>query len=139
MEKELTREERFDPAIAGAVARWAGASMRWGRDDCLMALADIVLVATGRDVAKGYRGRYRSRRGALRVLGKGGVAGAVAKAARALAMRPAVAAACRTGGLGLVKTADGPAGVMRHGFLWIGRLDGGFSAYPSKAVYRAWD
>lgn len=129
---------KFADAIKAAVMAWEETDVRWGRDDCLMALAKIVDGVTGKDTAKPYRGRYRSRNGAIRVLGKRGVPGALARAARALEWKRLNPASCRDGAIGYVLTPDGPAGVMRYGNMWVGRIDSGFAAYESGYVEKAW-
>lgn len=136
MAADLT--QRFEAEILAAQARWSEHPLRWGKDDCLMALAAIVQAATGKDVGKPYRGRYRSQRGAERVLGARGVPGALSKAARSLGWRPIAPHAAQTGSLGMVMTPAGPAGVMRYGDLWIGRVREGFACVVSDAVLRAW-
>ncbi len=56
------------------------ASFRWGSNDCCMFASDVALAMCGRDMAADYRGKYSSALGARRLLGAGGVAGAMAKA-----------------------------------------------------------
>lgn len=40
----------------------------WGQQDCALFAADAVLAITGRDLARPWRGRYRSAAGAARIL-----------------------------------------------------------------------
>lgn len=56
------------PAILAAIEHAAGRSFEWGRDDCGLWVANIVLHATGLDLADGLRGRYRTALGAARTL-----------------------------------------------------------------------
>jgi hypothetical protein len=44
----------------------------WGSWDCLLFPADWARLATGKDPAQAYRGRYRTKLGALRLLGRAG-------------------------------------------------------------------
>lgn len=44
----------------------------WGKNDCCLFVADIVLEITGIDYAKEFRGRYNTRLGAMRFLSKNG-------------------------------------------------------------------
>lgn len=129
---------RFGLAIERAIERWCAADMRYGKDDCLMALAEIVREATGKDVGKPYRGRYRSARGAARVLGARGVPGALKKAATALRWPSLPPARCQDGAIGYILTPAGPAGVIRSGDMWVGRLAYGLGAFPSEQVVKAW-
>lgn len=128
----------FEAAIRAALDRWCSGPIKWGRDDCLMGLAEVVRVATGRDVGKPYRGRYRSAGGAVRVLGPRGVPGALAKAARSLRWPSLPPARCQNGAIGYIETPAGPAGVMRLGNMWVGRFPSGFSMFPSSEVRKAW-
>lgn len=51
---------------------------QWGRHDCALWCARCIHAMTGADFAKGLRGRYRSERGAFRVLSEyGGLEGLV--------------------------------------------------------------
>lgn len=103
-----------------------------------MWLAGIVRTVEGVDVGKPYRGRYRSANGARRVLGKRGVMGAVALAARSIGFHAMPAEIAPIGSLGLIMTAAGAAGAMRHGDLWVIRAPVGFSAMPSRLIFKAW-
>lgn len=139
MEKSLGRQERYSLSIQAAIERVLSREVKWGKDDCLMFLADIVREVEGVDTAAPrFRGHYRSASGALRLLGRGGVPGAVARAARRIGFKPMPAALAPIGSLGLIQTASGPAGAMRHEGLWITRAPVGFSAWPSRLIFKAW-
>ena len=77
----MTRE-RFDDAIIAAMNSAGENIMQWGRDDCALWCADIVRKVCGYDPARDFRGHYRSRRGAHKVLGSRGLKGAIERAAR---------------------------------------------------------
>lgn len=128
----------LDIAIRRALDRWTGNPIRWGKDDCLMGLAEIVREWTGKDFGKPFRGRYRSRHGAIRVLGARGVPGAIRNAATALRFKRKAPSEARPGSLGYILSPEGPAGVIKHGAFWIGRVDNGFSALPDESVVKAW-
>lgn len=128
----------YGRAISQALDRWCASDIAWGKDDCLMALATVVQTVEGLDLAKPYRGKYRSQRGALRVLGAKGVPGALAKAARELGWKPLPPARCQNGALGYINTLTGPAGVVRMGNMWYGRVSTGFGSYPSSIVCKSW-
>lgn len=144
MDAHIGRAARFDHAIVEAIDRWCVADIRYGRDDCLMALAAIVEQVEGVDLGKPYRGRYRSAKGALRVLGRRGVLGAMARGARALGWLRMAPASCQSGALGVIQTEQGPAGVMRYGSMWVGRMDSGLGMFPTftpagkPVIERAW-
>lgn len=128
----------FAAAIAAALKRSCASAVVWGRDDCLMWLADIYLEATGVDPAGPWRGRYASRAGALRLLGAGGVRAAVHDAARRMGWQPVAPDQAEAGALGLIETEDGPAGVIFDGRIWVGRVDYGFSGWHGALVAEAW-
>lgn len=124
--------------IDAALARWQASPMRWGRDDCALALAEIYRRALGKDPAAPLRGRYRTERGARRLVGRRGMLGTVALAARRMSWRRIAPAAAAPGDLGLVLTDAGPACVIRGRGHWLNRIDYGFSAHPDQAIARAW-
>lgn len=138
MEANISRSDRFEFEIREATARWRG-PFRWGKDDCLIALADIYRSVIGIDLAAAYRGRYRSEKGAARVLGRRGVPGALAGAARRMGYVSVPQARAKTGGLGMAATPGGPTGVIRYREFWIGRADGGVRSFPADQIIRAWD
>src|SRR4051812_21753510 len=57
-------------------AMGSASEMQWGKDDCALWCANILKDALCYDGAERFRGRYRTRIGAGRVLGKAGLAGA---------------------------------------------------------------
>lgn len=138
MDQNVTKAERFDMAIMAAIDRWCASPIVWGKDDCLMGLAAIVQQVEGIDLGALYRGRYRSQRGAIRVLGKGGVPGALARAARRLRWQRMVPVRCQSGALGVLMTPAGPAGIMRYGDMWVGRVSDGLGLFPSDMIEKAW-
>lgn len=125
-------------AIDAALADWCESDMTWGTDDCLMGLANIYVVALGIDPASAWRGRYRTERGARRVMGRGGVLRAVGHGARSVGWQRIKPAEARPGDLGVARTINGHAGVIRHRRDWLGRRDRGFTAIPPEYVVTAW-
>jgi hypothetical protein len=130
--------KRLAGEIGAALTRWCQSDMVWGEDDCLMALANIYMAALGVDPAAAWRGRYRTERGARRLMGKGGVLKATTKGAGSVGWRRIAPAKALPGDLGVARTVNGAAGVIRHGDYWIGRRDRGFSAVDDRAVAAAW-
>jgi hypothetical protein len=126
--------QRYDAAIRKELDAWCAAPMRWGIDDCALAVANIDWQVTGDDSAAAWRGRYHTQRGARRILGAGGLVKALAAAARRCKWRRIKAKAAETGDRGLVLTPEGAAVVVRYGDLWVGRRDHGFTALPNSAV-----
>lgn len=110
--------------MAGRLGEFLEAAGRggfeWGARDCLLFAADWC-VANGRaDPAAAYRGRYRSERGALRLLrGAGGI-----EALAGVEMARAGFAPCtapKTGDVGLVSLPGAPDGLC-IGAIWTGSL-----------------
>lgn len=109
-----------------------------------MALANIDLAVTGRDSARGFRGRYRSANGAVRVMGKLGLLGLARQVARRNKWHkiPADLAALRRAGdgdRGIARTVHGPACVIRYRGVWVGRHHGGGNIMASDGeIAAAW-
>lgn len=89
-----------------------------GRHDCALFAAGAVLAMTGQDMAAGWRGRYTTLSGGLRVLRKAGHADHVALAA---SMFPEVPVAmAQPGDLAAVPTPDGLAlGVVQGEAVYV--------------------
>lgn len=129
---------RYSRAIVAARTGWALSAMRWGTDDCALAVANIDRAAAGIDTAEPWRGRYRTQIGARRALGKAGLAGALASAARRHGWKRIAMRAARTGDRALVPTPEGPALAIFWRGWWIGRRDFGFAALPRSAALRCY-
>lgn len=80
----------------------------WGKHDCAIGFgAAIVQAVTGEDLARGYRGKYASPRGALKLLAEAGAETLGDFVAMKLPeVNPALA---RLGDIGVIE-ADGPVG-----------------------------
>lgn len=130
--------QRLLEATDAAMAAWCGSAMIWGRDDCLMALADIYRMALGRDPGARWRDRYDSEAGAAAFLGKRGVARPIGQAARAMGWKRIAPERALPGDLGIGRSVTGMAGIIRHRRDWIGRMDFGFSAIAPRDVVAAW-
>lgn len=126
-------------AIAQALSEATRLEMRWGRDDCALWVANILREPLGVDLAHDFRGRYRSRAGAARALGAGGLPALGRKLARDFQWKSVRPGAAHIGDLGIVETKTGAALVIRfRGRFWVGRNERGFSAVRSKHVRIAW-
>lgn len=135
----LAVRDHLATQIDAALARWDGEPMCWGRDDCALSIANLYVPVFGRDPAAEFRGRYRTQSGAKRVLGRGGLPRVLASVARRMRWRRIPVTEARTGDLGMVSTAEGPACVVRHRDGWVGRVDNGFTLLPGGAALRAWN
>lgn len=119
---------RWRKAIRESVTAAIGLPMTYGVDDCMLFVANIDLAVTGVDTAAAYRGRYKTKRGAARVMGKRGVAGAALAAAKWFKWSRIDPQEAKPGARGLVDTPEGPAAVIFDGTFWVGRKEGGVSA-----------
>ena len=87
----------------------------WGENDCCLFVADVCLAACDKDPAAEYRGRYRTKIGAKRVLAK--THGDIPAALDAMFERIPVAMAQRGDAL----VFDGPQG-QTAGVMWAGKV-----------------
>jgi hypothetical protein len=113
--------------------------MQWGRDDCALWCANILKDALGYDGAERFRGRYRTRIGAQRVLGKQGLAGALRAAARKHNWRRIEAGQERVGDIGILMVGQVPVTVICRAPGWfVARNEMGWSAMQSNLVRIIW-
>lgn len=113
--------------------------MQWGKDDCALWCANILKAALGYDGAERFRGRYRTRRGAGRVLGAAGLAGALRVAARKHKWRRIKVGAEQVGDIGILMLGQVPVTVICRAPGWfVARNEMGWSAMPSNLVRIIW-
>lgn len=106
--QHLTRLDDWRARLAAEMDRQRRDPFAWGKHDCAIGFAaGIVEALTGVDMARGYRGKYASPRGALKLLKDEGADSLSAfVAARLPGVRPAFA---NVGDIGVV-ASDGPLG-----------------------------
>lgn len=132
------RRRGWDIALARELEAAAARPFSWGEFDCLVFAGDVCRALTGRDPAAGWRGRYRTPGGAVRLLRArhGGDLEAAVTAAlglpmanRLMAKRGDVALVRQDGtpgwplGLGIVAGSHGVAYPMRPAGLALVALD----------------
>lgn len=132
----LVRDRLVVETDAAIETAWTGSRLAWGLSDCALAIADIYRAALDVDPAAAFRGRYRTERGAKRILGPGGLVKAVGLACRRLGWQRIDPKDASPGDLGMILTPQGPACVIRHRLFFVGRIDFGFATH-SEAI-RAW-
>jgi hypothetical protein len=126
---------------ADYLARAAGTRFRWGAHDCCLWIADWLVLRGHADPAADLRGRYRTARGAARVLSRhGGVPGLFASRA-ALAGLPRTEAPV-AGDIGVVQVTDlagdaKPAGAICTGARWACLAPTGLLVFPATPL-SAW-
>lgn len=105
---ELHRLDTWRERLAAEMDRQRREPFAWGKHDCAIGFAAAIVEAlTGKDLARGYRGKYTSPRGALRLLRDAGAETLGDFAAMKLPeIHPAFA---NVGDLGVI-AADGPIG-----------------------------
>lgn len=136
VERNLRR--RIAANLRRAMRLAAGRAM--GFDGCAVFAANVLRDTIGRDPMALWRGRYTTRRGMNRVMGRGGLPACQRRAARQLGWRRVRPIHACIGDVGLVATPTGAGVVMKlHRGEWIGRRDGGWSVVPTKAVKVAWN
>jgi hypothetical protein len=136
----MGRRQRLAAELDAALLRWAATPFVWGASDCFTAVADVVLAARGYDPAQGYRGRYATARGAVRVTAPaGGFTGVIEAAAAREGWTEIDPGDARIGDVGLAASRKGlRSGIIRHRRMWVGRRDHGFYAVSDDQVGRAW-
>lgn len=137
----MNTREAYSAIIAIALPLWAQTHAKWGVSDCALATANIDMVVLGEDPAEPYRGRYRSERGAKRVLDKGGLIGAWAGAAKRLGWKRIAKdrfATALDGDRAVAKTPAGPTTVIRYKGRWFARADMGNLMVSDAQIVRAW-
>jgi hypothetical protein len=144
----MTTRDNLELGVIAAMANAGRNVMEWGKDDCALWCADIVRDALGYDPAREYRGRYKTRRGAMRVLGRNGLKGLLTRTARYRhwkRIRPTLA---QPGDLGLAWTRLALPGrkptqvlatvICRAPGWFVARNEKGFTAVPARDVAMAW-
>lgn len=108
MPEPLRRLDDWRARLAAEMDRQRRDPFAWGKHDCAIGFAaGIVEALTGVDMARGYRGKYASPRGALKLLKDEGADSLSAfVAARLPGVHPAFA---NVGDIGVV-ASDGPLG-----------------------------
>lgn len=112
----------------------------WGSRDCLMWPADWVRLATGRDPAAPWRGRYDGKTGALRLLAEhGGAAGLMRRGCAVVGLAETEAPARGDVGVLWITGREGPeqVGGICTGARWAVLSDRGLMIAPFR-VAAAW-
>lgn len=123
--------DRLAAEIEKARARWLGQPMSF--DGCLMDLAEIYRAALGIDPAWHWRGVYSDADEMVSSLGRFGIPGAVARAARRANWPRIDPSDAETGDLGLLMMPSGFGGVIHAGAgKWLGRMEDGWTCWPTE-------
>lgn len=132
---EMARRNDWPERLITAIEGAHGRPFSWGEHDCALFAANTVQAMTGQDFAVPFRGRYRTRLGALRKLYPFGGLEAYVDTLGLAEIRPAFA---RRGDLALIDTEDGPAlGICTGRTVTYPALDG-LLARPVRDARRCW-
>ena len=128
------RHEDWPLRLIDFIEAASGRPFSWGEHDCCLFAADWVREATGSDPAAGYRGRYRSRSGAARLLRE--IAGGEVEtaASRALGLPLPSPLLARRGDVALVA---GALGVVVGGEVALPG-EAGLALHPLGTAEKAW-
>lgn len=138
MDTDLTRAV-LERGVLAAMEHAANHAMQWGVDDCSLWCADILKGALGYDAAERFRGRYKTRVGARRVLGKGGLMEALVANAREFGWLP-IRRGEQPGDIAILLGQKGAASaaICRAPGWFVGRELNGYAAIPTKLVSAMW-
>jgi hypothetical protein len=120
---KITRTEGWQGRLVAYLAQARRTVFQEGQHDCALFAAGAVAAMTGTDIAQGWRGRYRSTAGGMRVLRRMGFADHVALVAHHFD-EIAVVQAC-PGDIAVVDGPDGAAlGIVQGEFIYVLRPTG---------------
>ncbi len=139
----MTSRADLETAVVAAMARAGEAPMQWGVDDCALWVANALREPLGYDPAERQRGRYKTRRGAMRVAGRSGLLDQIRNIARRRDWKRIDPALAQTGDVGMVWTVYGGRAVLATAMCrargwFVARDEAGFSAVPASRVALAW-
>ncbi len=137
MPKPYDFAERFFAAVAAR----RDVPFKWGVNDCALFACDVIREATGADHAAPFRGRYKSARGAVRVLKEfagGGLEETAEAITRAGGMAEVPPLTAQRGDFILAETEAGPALAVCLGARAALVGESGMVTYPPPAWRRAW-
>lgn len=133
----MTRRDDWQARLVAYLARCAGVPWRPGQYDCALFVAGAVEAMTGRDLADGWRGHYRSTRAGLRLVRGSGYPDHIAMVAD---MLPEVAPALAQPGdvvqLAVTGT-EAQLGILHGARAYLAAKDGGLRTVSRAAVVRA--
>ena len=138
----IRRFEDWPARLGDALAAAADRPFEFGKHDCCLAVADVVLAITGTDLAADFRG-YEGKRAALAILKKhGGVIGIAEAMAARLGIAEVPPGLAQRGDVVIVKDEQGrdtlaiidPTG---RSALAAARA-GGWGTRPVGCIARAW-
>lgn len=143
----MSNRALFDASIAVAMERASSKRMQYGVDDCALWVADIQAPILDYDPAARVRGRYKTRRGAARIIGRDGLLGQLKQIARRHKWTRIAPTLAQPGDTGLAWTTVEANGkqvatlatvICRAPGWFFGRNEGGWTALRADKVSVAW-
>lgn len=142
MDADIRRD--LASAVLAEMNSAASRPVQWGIDDCALFAANPIWKALGYDPASAWRGRYNSREGALKLLGRMGLGFALRRAAKRhgwLRIDPGNAVVGDVG-LSIFPVSETETAITtlicRAPGWFVARSDNGFTAVKSDLVRTAW-
>lgn len=137
--KERKARRRIQYHARKAMLAVVGKPVVWGRDDCGMFISGIYRAAGIGDPASFYRGLYKSKSGARKALGKGGLPAGLRRLFKGIGWKAIHVDTARIGDVGIVMLPSGATSVIKlHDNEWMGRAENGYAIMPDEAVKVAW-
>ncbi len=137
----MAKRHDFAERLCAAVAARRDTPFEWGANDCALFACDVICAASGVDYAAPFRGRYKSARGAARVL-KGFAGGGLEDTCEAIARGGGLAEVppptAQRGDFILVGSEAGPALGVCLGETAALVGESGMVTYPMRLWRRAW-
>ena len=141
LRRSFPKPHDFAERLFAAVAARRDTPFEWGVNDCALFACDVIRDASGVDYAAPLRGRYKSARGAARVLKEfagGGIEDAAEAIARDAGLAEVPPLMARRGDFIMVESEAGPALGVCLGE--VAALMGAscMVTYPLPSWWRAW-
>ncbi|QUS39563.1 hypothetical protein RPMA_12485 [Tardiphaga alba] len=129
---------KLEIALLAAMDAATQSEMVWGKDDCVLWCANILKVAIGCDPVSHIRGRYRTRIGARRLIGRRGLLPAARVVARKRGWRR-INEGEQVGDIGVAVLSGVLSVVICRAPGWfVGRNERGWTSMPSTNVRIIW-
>lgn len=138
---------RLETRVLAAMTAAANTQMVWGKDDCMLWIANILMTALGYDPAYSWRNTYGTRAEAISKLGVRGILPVIRECARRHRWKRIDASEAQPGDVGVVKVAivEGieikwvfASVICRSAGWFVGRNEFGATMLPASRVRRSW-
>lgn len=137
----LKRHNLWPETLSTAIAKAHDQPFEWGAHDCALFVADVILAMTGTDVADDFRGKYKTTKGAARIMklfAGGGLPEFADKIAVVNGFKSCHPNFAQRGDVVEVKTDDGPALGICIGERIAAVGPDGMTLWPINKATRAW-